>query len=160
MSSARRAVKHRGSRLAARGSTPLTANHEPRTTNHARKGFTLIEALAGVVLLGIGIVGATTAIGTMIRTEDMMRQKEKMSRLAHDKLSELVATGQAATSSDGDFSEQNETGYTWSLESNPSGIANLDAITLTVKREGFEDEARLDSLVYVPPETATTGTGQ
>ena len=132
-------------------------NAKQRSGRRSR-GFTLLESLAAVVLLGIGIVGAMGAFSSVTRTEDRVRQKEYMQRIAQAKLSELVATGEATTSTNGDFSDQNETDYTWELEVNTSGITDLDAVTLTVKRTSTSDQARLDTLLYVPPET-TTSTG-
>ncbi len=129
---------------------------------HARRrGFTLLEAMAAVVLLGIGIVGAVGGFSTIIKTEDRARQTEHMQRLAQEKLAELVATGQAATSTNGDFNDQNEPDYTWRLEVNTSGITDLDSVTLTVERTNSTDKTRLDTLLYVPPQTTTSGgTGQ
>lgn len=121
-----------------------------------RSGFTLLEALAAVALLGVGIVGSVSAFGTVIQTEDRARQREHMQRLAEDKLAELMATGQATTSSNGDFQDQNEPNYTWRLEVNTSGITDLNSVTLTVERSNNNDKARLDTLVYVPPTTSTT----
>ncbi|RYG26091.1 prepilin-type N-terminal cleavage/methylation domain-containing protein [bacterium] len=124
-----------------------------------QRGFTLLEAMAAVVLLGIGIATSVGSFGTLARSESNTRQTEKMYRLAQAKLAELVATGQATASSDGDFTEQNEPDYTWRLEVNTSGITDLDAVTLSVgQRDSSRGEVRLDTLVYVPPET-TTGTG-
>lgn len=125
-------------------------------SGRVRRGFTLLEAMAAVVLLGIGIVGSLASFSTMIRTEDRVRETERMQRLAQDKLSELIATGQASTSTDGDFTDRNIEGYTWSLESNASGITDLDSVTLTVSKEGATQKAVLDTLVYVPP-VGTTG---
>lgn len=126
------------------------------TSSRFRRGFTLLEAMVGVVILAIGIVGALTSFGTLIRVEDRARQTERMQRLAQDKLAELVATGQAATSSNGDFTEQNEPGYTWNLEVNTSGITDLNAVSLTVTQTGANGSTRLDTLLYVPPVTTET----
>ena len=72
-----------------------------------RRGFTLLEALAAVVLLGIGIVAAMGANAQIIHNEDRARSIERMQRLAQEKLAELVATGQATVSTSGDFSDEN-----------------------------------------------------
>lgn len=123
-----------------------------------RKGFTLIEAMVGVVLLGIGIVSALAAFGSMTNVENSARQTEKMQRMAQAKLAELVATGQADTSTNGDFSDQNEPTYTWTLETGTSGITDLNSVSLTVEHTGaVGQKTRLDTLVYVPPVTTTVG---
>lgn len=122
-------------------------------------GFTLLEALAAVTLLGIGIVGAMTANSQIIRTEDRARQTERLQRLAQGKLAELIATGQAATSTSGDFMDQNIQDVTWNLESNTTGITDLDSVRLTVQGPGGDnDKYQLDTLLYVPPTTTTSTT--
>ena len=113
--------------------------------------------MAAVVLLGIGIVAAMGSFSTLTRSEDRARQTEIMQRLAQAKLAELVATGQATTSTNGDFSDQNETDYTWEIEVNTSGITDLNAVTLTVKRTSTSDQTKLHTLIYVPPATTTSG---
>lgn len=125
------------------------------------RGFTLIEAMAAVVLLGIGIVGSLTAFSSVIRTEGGIQDTERMQRMAQAKLAELVATGDAATSTDGDFSDEGEPDLTWKLEVNTSGITDLNAVTLTVSRgdSASSTKARVDTLVYAPPAATTTATG-
>lgn len=124
-----------------------------------RRGFTLLEAMAAVVLLGIGIVGAMGAFATVTRTESSARQKERMQQLASAKLAELVATGQATTSTNGDYADEQEPDYTWSLEIGTSGITDLNTATITVTRSGTSEKAKLDTLLYAPPETTTTTAG-
>ncbi len=129
----------------------------PRVNHRSHRGFTLIEAMAAVVLLGIGIVGAMGANAQVIQNESRARQTERLQSLARQKLAELVATGQATTSTNGDFTDQQEPNVTWNLEVNTSGITNLNAVTLTVQKAGTTGEYRLDTLVYVAPLTTTTG---
>jgi len=130
--------------------------------NTARKrGFTLIEALVAAVIVGIGVVGAMSGFAVITRTEVRLHESELMQRLAHAKLDELIATGQATQSGQsGDFSEQNLTGYTWSLSTQSTAVTNLNGITVTVTKGDGQDAATVTSttLLYVPPTTATGGT--
>ena len=133
----------------------FSADRRPRR----KRGFTLLEAMAAVVLLGIGVVAAMGANAQIIRNEDRARRIEQMQRLAQEKLAELIATGQATASTNGDFTDQNVSGMTWSLEINTSGITDLNSATLTVQGNGTTDDTyRLDTLLYVPPTTTTTTT--
>ena len=130
------------------------------SARRARRGFTLIEAMAAVVLLGIGIAGAMGAIATITRNESAARQTERMQSMAQAKLAELVATGQATTSTNGDFAEEGQPDYTWNLETGTSGITDLNTVSLTVQQGDSTQSARLDTLVYVPPvATGTTAAG-
>ena len=124
-------------------------------------GFTLIEALAAVVLLAIGIAGAMGAIATITRNESAARETERMQALAQAKLAELVATGEAATATSGDFADDGQPDVTWTLENGSSGITDLNTVSLTVEAKGSNRQTRLDTLVYTPPATtATTGAAQ
>lgn len=114
--------------------------------------------MAAVVLLGIGIVGAMSANAQIIQNESRARRTERMMALAKEKLAELVATGQATTSTNGSFSDQNQPNVTWNLDINTSGITDLNTATLTVEESGSNDKFRLDTLIYTPPQT-TTATG-
>lgn len=117
--------------------------------------------MVAVVLLGVGITAAVGVFGHLAHTEWAARQTEKMQRLAQSKLNELVATGQATTSTSGDFNDDNEPDFTWSLQVDTSGITDLNAVTLTVTRRNDSTmTSSVDSLVYVPPtDTGTTGGG-
>lgn len=129
-----------------------------KTLRVRQRGFTLIEALAAVVLLGIGIAGAMGAVATITRTESAARETERMQSMAQAKLAELVATGEAATSTSGDFADEGEPDVTWSLETGTSGIADLNTVSLTLETKNGSRQTRLDTLVYQPPATtATTG---
>lgn len=124
-----------------------------------KRGFTLIEAMAAVVILGVGIVAAMSGFSTLAKSEFNARQTEKMVRLGQDKLAELVATGQATQSSNGDFTDQNEPDYTWDLQVNTSDITDLNSVTISVNQANSSRAAvKIDTMLYVPP-TTTTGTG-
>jgi prepilin-type N-terminal cleavage/methylation domain-containing protein len=142
---------------AAKGGAPGRSPRLPRL--RPRAGFTLLEALAAVALLGIGIVATTSSFGALIRNEDRARMTEKMQGLAEAKLAELQALGTATTSANGDFTEEGEPDYTWSLEANTSGVTDLDAVKITVTHENGGETAKIDTLVYVPPQTSTTAGG-
>lgn len=119
-----------------------------------RRGFTLIEVMVAVALISLGITVGLGAIAAMGRTEGLVLERERMQRLAVGKLDELIATGDYETVAQGDFQEQGEPGYEWSIETEPSGIENLDAVTVTVQPAGqgrADNEIRVRSLAYRPP---------
>ncbi len=125
-----------------------------------RKGFTLVEALAALVLLGVGIAAVVTAQGSLGRTESRMQELQVMARLAESKLSELMATEAANVSDSGDFTEEGDTEHEWETIVDPSGVENVNAIRLIVRKVGGrtnDPEYELNTLQFVPPGDGTAG---
>lgn len=120
-------------------------------------GFTLIEALVAVVILGIGITAVLGGYSSLTRAEARARESETMHRLAVQKLAELRATTQTFSGSDkGDFQDWGDTRHEWSLDVQPSGIDSLDAVTVTVTpTSGGPGSADATVLVYEPQQTTT-----
>ena len=121
------------------------------------KGFTVMEALAAAVLVGVGVTAGMSAIGSMSQTEIRMRESEKLSRLAHMKLDEIMALGNATnTDTDGDFEEYGEPNYEFTVEVQPSGIDSLDTILVIAKKSNSDttaQEGRAGGLLFTPTET-------
>lgn len=123
------------------------------------RGFTLIEVLASVVMLAVGIVGSMQAIGAMSAGDGRARELERMQRLAVDKYRELLVTDDSArTSSNGDFTDRNDQVHLWAVTYDDSGIDNLDLMTVTVTNKNSPNgrSAKVESLVYVPSSSSTS----
>jgi len=134
--------------------------------SRTRRGFSLIEALASVTILGLGIAATVGGLGAVARTESRTKQIESMTRLAQHKFDELVATstslGSASTQT-GDFTDQNNNDYVWSAQVEDSGVTNLEALTVTVTPANNSDSKGptgvVTGLIYIAPATTTTTTG-
>lgn len=132
--------------------------------------FTLIEALASVTILGLGIASVVGGLGSVSKTESRMKKIEAMTQLAQHKFDELVATStslSSASTQSGDFTDENNSEYLWSAQVEDSGVTNLEALTITVTLANDSSKAAptgvVSGLVYVPPvattTTSTTGGG-
>jgi Tfp pilus assembly protein PilV len=135
--------------------TPEPPN--PRT----RRGLSFIEALVAVALLGIGIAGAMGALGAMINADAIARERSDMARLAFAKIEELRATGDFALAPlSGDFEDLGESRYGWEATLDPTGIENLDQITVTVNKRNVRASASeaVSTLVLRTPTSAVGGT--
>jgi len=125
-----------------------------RVTN--RSGFTLIEVLVAIVLLGVGVAGVHIGLSAVARNTARLEESARANRLGARKLDELIANGEAATgNASGDFSEEGAPNISWSLSSEPTGVENLNAIVLTVQTpQDTQDSAKqLRTLLYLPPVT-------
>ena len=126
-----------------------------------RRGFSLVEALASTVLLGVGIAASMSALGALTREEARAERLDRYTVLARSKWDELsVDTVNAAS---GDFSDQNAPDVAWTLTTNPSGIENLNTVLLVVraaKASSSSPQVTLSGLRFTPPTTtAAAGAG-
>jgi len=134
-----------------------------RSTTQKRRAFTLVEALAALVLLGVGIAAVVTAQGSLGRTESRMQELQVMARLAESKLAELMATEAASVSDSGDFTQEGDNDHEWELVVDPSGIENVNALRLIVRKANAranDPEYELNTLQFVAPGGGTTGATQ
>jgi prepilin-type N-terminal cleavage/methylation domain-containing protein len=127
-----------------------------------KAGFTLIEVLAALVLMGVGLVSVFSALSAIASSEARTRETEKMHRMAMAKFDELRAITDTFSGSDsGDFSDLGEPDYVWELQVDTTGIENLDAITVSVERRGRGGDqapsATVTGLVFQPPQDTTGG---
>lgn len=119
-----------------------------------RQGFTLIETLIAAAVVGIGIVGSISAIGSMTRTERRVRESALVRHLAIEKLDELIATGDLQYAPlDGDFTDRNLADWKWSVETEPADVENILIVRVRVTTpEDDEGEGyQLTTVRYEPP---------
>jgi prepilin-type N-terminal cleavage/methylation domain-containing protein len=126
-----------------------------------KKGFTLIEAMAAVLILSIGIVAVYGGMNSLTRAEARARDQDLVQRLADEKYEELISTEpDLSAPQNGNFDDRNLPDFNWEMESTPSGIESLQSITVRVEPRVANDQAPTglaSGLVYVPPVTSTTG---
>lgn len=123
-----------------------------------RKGFTLIETLVAATVVGIGVAGSISAIGSMTRTERRVRESAMVRQLAIEKYDELAATGDLQYAPlDGDFADRNLNDWRWSVETEPADVENILIVRVRVTTpDDSEDQGyQLTTVRYEPP--ITTG---
>ncbi len=130
------------------------------TGSSVRRGFTLVEVLASVVILAVGIVGVLQGLSVMTRAKARFAETEVMTRLAHEKVEELAATSTDITSNDsGDFTDRGDQKFGWSSSATVSSAANLYTLVVTITKHADPNKTVVVStLVYVPAPTTTAGT--
>lgn len=119
----------------------------------SRLGFSLIEALLAVTLLGLGIAAAVGSAGAAAEARWRVRDRELLTRLASSLSDDLRASGDDQNNGlSGDFSDAGHPDIVWSLETTPTGIANLDSVWVTVENRASGLQQTLQYLVYRRPE--------
>jgi hypothetical protein len=108
------------------------------------------------VLVGFSIAGAMRAFAAISATEARARHADMLQSLALQKLNELRATEDPNTiDTSGDFSEQGYPAIKWTLTTESTSVENLDTFKITATDRGVSQT--LTQLIYVPPETGTSG---
>ena len=124
-------------------------------SNGARRGFTLLEAVAALAILGIAGVAALEAVGGELRAADRARAAVTVSALAQDRLAAvtLLPIGELQPLADsvarGTFPSPFQD-YAWSTELRPV-LGERDLYSVTV--EVFSETTRyaLATRLYRPP---------
>ena len=114
-----------------------------------RRGFTLIEVMAAVILVAIVLPVAMQGVSLAASVGTLARRKAEAATLAHSKLSELVATGEWQTVAlNGDFSPDHPE-YRWTAEMqawDTSTLMELDVHVLWTAG-GRQQQVTLSTLV-------------
>lgn len=126
--------------------------HQKRIAEGTRRsgGFTFIELLATVVLLGIIMPVAMQSIGLCTRLGGQSRKQIEAASLARTKLAELTCTGNwQSGEKSGDFGTD-WPDYQWSAVVSSWTDTDIDQLDLTVKwkSQGRDYSLTLSTLVY------------
>jgi general secretion pathway protein I len=127
-----------------------------------RRGFTLIEVLAAMLLMAIVLPTVMQGVAAATRTASDSRHRTEAAGLAEEKLNEILATGQwQGGTLSGDFGND-WPGYRW--QANVNGWAadttsvGLQQIDLSVLWNGptRQQSITLSTLAYVRGSSTTT----
>jgi general secretion pathway protein I len=130
----------------------------PRTRRNAPAGFTLVEVLATLVLLGIVVPVAMRGVSVALAAAQTAKRTAEATSLAQSKLNELIADGSWQTSgTSGDFSPEHPE-YRWTVENGSANYGtNEVAVRVTWTQRGQERNLSLSTLVYVSASASDTG---
>ncbi len=110
-----------------------------------RRGFTLVELIVAVALLGIGIAACVACAGSATRASGMAEEYLAVELLAREKLADLQLNGVREPSASGDFGPERP-GFTWALQAEPAGVTGVQRVRLAVLW-GPEDRPRQEEFV-------------
>jgi prepilin-type N-terminal cleavage/methylation domain-containing protein len=127
-----------------------------RRQPHRARGFTLIEILATLLLLGIVMPVAMRGISIALASADHARHVSEAAALAETKLNDLLTQGVSSASGlTGDFSPDHPE-YTWSYQSAPRDFGTSEVqLRVTWQERGQARNFDLCTMSY--DNTATTG---
>lgn len=123
-----------------------------------RRGFSLIEALVSIVLLGVGITAVAGGLGALAQSNSRLERSTQMFQLGTSKLDEIIATGESRQGNpSGDFAAEGYPEYRWETQILPSGVENLNVVRLTVAlTRGEGPTVEVSTLEFVDPEAQAT----
>jgi prepilin-type N-terminal cleavage/methylation domain-containing protein len=131
-----------------------------RRRRRGRHGFTLIEVLATLVLIGIVIPFAIRGTSLALNTASNAKHQAEAATLAEAKLAELVSQGDWNTgNTQGDFG-QDWPEYRWKLQAYAHDQnVNVTEITLSVTwtQGGQQRVMNVSTLTYLANGTGGTG---
>jgi prepilin-type N-terminal cleavage/methylation domain-containing protein len=119
-----------------------------------RRGFTLVEVLATLVLIGIVVPVAMRAMSAAVDAAGEARSIQEASQLAESKLNEVLAAGDLQRrSTAGTFEHRDR--YAYEIDSSPAdfGCERL-TVTVTWQRRGEERSLTMTTLLYPRTEDA------
>lgn len=131
--------------------------HSPR-----RRAFTLIEALATLVLVGVVLPVAMRGVTVAMQGASRARHMTEATELARHKLTELsvTSTDPGSLNGSGDFGADYP-GYTWTSTTTDRDYGMTEfTVTVAWKAQGQDQSVALSSMFYVPSATSTTGATQ
>lgn len=139
--------------------TPNTSRLAPRASrlrDRRRAGaFTLVEAIASVLLIAVGLVVGQQCLNAITAGRVRALDTEEMQRLAFRKYDEILAEGKLlGGQSSGDFAEIGERRLSWKADRSAIGSGNLDRLRIQVSRDdGLSTQ--IEGLVCPPKKEAS-----
>jgi prepilin-type N-terminal cleavage/methylation domain-containing protein len=139
----------------------MTASRARQSRGRGVGGFTLIEVLVTLVLVGITFPVIMTGVTLSLQAADEARKKEEASGLAEQKLSELVESdgNGASAQTSGDFGPDH-LGFTWQAQMT-NVDTDLDQVSVRViwNSRGRERGLELSGYAYTGTGPGTGGVG-
>jgi prepilin-type N-terminal cleavage/methylation domain-containing protein len=133
-----------------------------------RRGFTLIEVMASMMLVAIILPVAMKGVSLALQTAGLARQRSLAASLAETELADLLTANTFdQTSTSGDFPDY--PGYKWTADLTEwASITTSTGTSTSVQQlevgvqwtsRGQERSVTLDTLIYTSPSATSTGTG-
>jgi prepilin-type N-terminal cleavage/methylation domain-containing protein len=138
----------------------MILHRRPKAARRRRSGFTLVEVLASLVIMGIVLPFAMRGASLAMHAGSVARHQAEAATLGEAKLTEMVSMGSWADTGQGDFGNDFPQ-YRWSMENIQRDIGVTELNLSVIWQERGEDRSiKLSTYVYVPTGNASTGATQ
>lgn len=114
-------------------------------SRHQQQGFTLIEIMIAIFLVGIGIIGLAMLTTTTSQDNDFSKTITSATTLARDKIEELKGTDFASLAAGSDTSGIYTRNWTVTQSAAPSNYKVI-AVSVTWKWQGQTHEVALNTI--------------
>lgn len=111
--------------------------------NARRNGFTLLEVMVALAIIGLAMLAMAGKMGQMIDAANVMRERTYASWIAQNKIAELrlANTIPEVSSSSGDLDYAGSE-WTWRATVSETGVENLFRVDVSVSFPGSDDTIR------------------
>lgn len=116
----------------------------------SNRAFTLVEVVISTALIAVGVVAVMATFGAINATGNRLNVSEMTQRLAQEQVDELIATAAYTAAASGQW---DDLGYAWTSSTSPTGIENLQTVTVRVTSIDRTTEvlASATAYIFVPP---------
>ncbi|MFA5700346.1 MAG: prepilin-type N-terminal cleavage/methylation domain-containing protein [Desulfuromonas sp.] len=126
---------------------------EVRTHGFTQSGFTLLEVMLAVVIVGTVFVACLTLVNQSIHSQSRVENITTATMLARHKMSELEAQarrGISASSENSGAYEEPYSRYAWEIEYLPTPLDGVQQVRVSVRWGAAErnEEVVIDSFKY------------
>jgi type IV pilus modification protein PilV len=116
------------------------------------EGFSLIEVLCAILILGIGIVGLTRGLTTALSSSKESELQTTAALMAAGRIETLRAEGDLADGSEEGDGEEGLAQYHWRQLISRTDIDGLHEVTVTVRHgQSSQPIYELRTLLFEPP---------
>ncbi|MGM0415557.1 MAG: type IV pilus modification PilV family protein [Thermodesulfobacteriota bacterium] len=119
----------------------------------SRKGFTLLEVMIAVVIVGTAFVACLSLANQCIHSQSRVEHITTATMLAKHKMSELEAQARSSTATDSEPSgtyDEPYAVYAWEVEYLPTPLDGVEQVRVSVRwgAEEQNDEVTIDSFTF------------
>jgi type II secretion system protein I len=136
--------------------------HRP-TSHRIRRGsgFTLIEAMAALVIFSVAIVAVIEGMGAALRIQSDLTAEQRAAMLAENVIEEIKYTATLDEGEEGGQYEGSDAAYGWDTAIAKTDVDNLMEVTARVTwgPPGNEQVYGITTLIYAAPESTSGGAG-